>query len=380
MKEKNFRQLETPEGTTLLLDEYYLYLHSINEVKNYAIFLMTPDGIIKSWNQGCINIKQYTDEETVGNHYSMLFPDDLVDQGNPWKELEIAKKEGRFEEENRRKRKDGSVFWAGVTLTAIYDKSGNVVALTKVTHDLTKRKELEEDLTLKNEQLKKINTDLDNFIYTASHDLKAPIANIEGLLNTLRHDLPAEKYNKIVELAKISVQRLKGTIKDLTDITKIQKNIEEERFEEIDIEDLVKEVTESIQHDLGVKCPNLKFDLNVMRFRFSKVNLKSIIYNLVSNAIKYRSEERKCEILIRTTQCDPFIKITVADNGIGLPENYQAKLFKMFKRMHSHVEGTGIGLYIVKRIVENTGGKIEVESTPNQGTAFHVFLQSISME
>jgi signal transduction histidine kinase len=100
----------------------------------------------------------------------------------------------------------------------------------------------------------------------------------------------------------------------------------------------------------------------------------SIIYNLLSNAIKYRSQERTPEVVIETKRQDNFLLITFEDNSIGIGENNLRKLFTMFKRFHTHVEGTGIGLYIVKRIVENGGGKIEVESKVEVGTTFRIYL------
>ncbi len=109
--------------------------------------------------------------------------------------------------------------------------------------------------------------------------------------------------------------------------------------------------------------------------KFSKKNLKSVIYNLLSNAIKYRSAERKPEIFISTEQQDGYLTLKIKDNGLGVEKDKQSKMFSMFKRFHDHVEGTGVGLYIVKKIVENAGGKIEVESEVNKGTTFTIFFK-----
>jgi signal transduction histidine kinase len=115
-------------------------------------------------------------------------------------------------------------------------------------------------------------------------------------------------------------------------------------------------------------------DFKVDHLYFARINLRSILYNLLSNAIKYRSPERNPEIKISTSQKDRYIVLTIQDNGLGLNENQQKRLFTMFKRFHTHVDGTGIGLYIVKRIVENKEGKIEVGSKKGEGTTFKIYF------
>lgn len=235
----------------------------------------------------------------------------------------------------------------------------------------------EENLKVKNNELKKINVDLDNFIYTASHDLKAPISNIEGLtliLNKKLNNRMEDEERKLIAMIGHSISKFKGTIADLTEITKVQKDLEQGSDQV-----LFKEVIEDIKADMTISLeevkPEIVEDLQISGILGSMKNIRSIIYNLLTNAIKYRAKERPLEIEIRSYQEDGYVVLSVKDNGLGVGKEQQPKLFTMFKRMHTHVEGTGIGLYIVKRIIENNGGKIEVESEINEGSIFKVYFK-----
>ena len=358
-----------------------IYAHFINQVKDYAIFAMNPDGIVTSWNEGAQRIKGYAEEEIVGRHFRMLFPEDARKEGKPEDELARAKREGVFENEDWRLRKDGSLFWARVTLTAIYSEEGDLIGLTKVTGDLTGRKEWEDQLARKNEELQRINADLDNFIYTASHDLKAPIANIEGFVKLLaakynKRSLDEGEFKEFIKYIQDSINRFKSTIQDLTEISRTQRNIAEETQGEVVN---VQAVLDDILADVGflfkdADCAVIT-DFTVPLLAFSRKNFRSILYNLVSNAFKYRSPDRDCQIHVRTENVGGYVLLSVKDNGLGLNDKHKKQLFSMFKRFHSHTEGTGIGLYIVKRIMDNAGGRIEVESTEGEGSEFKVFFR-----
>jgi signal transduction histidine kinase len=239
------------------------------------------------------------------------------------------------------------------------------------------------ELETMNSELKKVNNDLDNFVYTASHDLKAPVSNIEGLMNALKDSLnDPQSHNEdvmvLVEMINKSVNRFKATIQDLTEITKIQKNLDEE-IELIDIEEVLDDVKLSIQELIINSSADIKSDFKAWKeIRFSRKNFKSILYNLLSNAIKYRDPSRKPKIQIKTEIAGNYALLTVKDNGLGMDLKEGTKIFSMFKRLHDHVEGSGIGLYIVKRIVSNTGGMIEVESKVGNGSIFKIYFNNKS--
>lgn len=237
-----------------------------------------------------------------------------------------------------------------------------------------------EMLTSTNQKLSHINADMDNFIYTASHDLKAPISNIEGLMNAIQRNLSADsKQNPI--LAKMfgmvsdSIGRFKETISDLTEITKIQRGNSGEVLGLIHLAHVINDVI--LDLSTQIEQADATFDLKLndcLPISFSKKNIRSIVYNLISNAVKYRSTDRPLLIKIRCSRIENYLVLSVKDNGMGMDISDKSKIFAMFKRLHDHVEGTGVGLYIVKKIIENAGGKIEVDSKVNEGSTFRVYF------
>ncbi len=246
--------------------------------------------------------------------------------------------------------------------------------------DLSDLKDTQLKLKDTNAHLLRVIDDLDNFVYTASHDLKAPIHNIEALLRELQVELPKTKMEmaevqQIMNMMQGAVERFKKTIGNLTEITKLQNDhstevttIDLARLVQdvaLDLEPMVKEADAQLELDV-TKCPVISF---------SEKNLRSIVYNLVSNAIKYRSPNRSPKVSVQCRVEKEFMVLTVQDNGLGLNPEQQEHLFTMFQRFHDHVEGTGIGLYMVKKIVNNAGGKIEVESQVGEGTVFKVFFR-----
>ena len=237
-----------------------------------------------------------------------------------------------------------------------------------------------EELSESNQQLLRINSDLDNFIYTASHDLKAPISNIEGLLQALLRSLPAEskaldRIQLITDMMQGSIERFKKTIASLTEITKLQKD-NNQQLTLVSIADVVKDVIpdlEPMSVSINARLETAVEDCSPIQFSYK--NLRSIVYNLLSNALKYHSPEREPLVQVSCRQEEDFVVLKVQDNGLGMDLLEDTKIFTMFKRLHDHVEGTGIGLYMVKKIIENAGGKIEVESKVGEGSVFQVFFK-----
>lgn len=217
-------------------------------------------------------------------------------------------------------------------------------------------------------------------LYT-SHDLKAPVANIEGLLSALTELVQAEnsskeEINTILDLMKSSIDKFLNTVQDLTTITKIQQDIDEEIPEQVDLNELIEDI-KMLNGDL-IANSGAQVYVNFEKFNklaFSRKNLKSIFFNLITNAIKYRSPNRIPEIHISTDINDTYHMVVVKDNGLGLEPDHQNKLFSMYQRFHDHVEGSGIGLYLVKRIIDNAGGKIEVESREGFGSTFTIYFK-----
>jgi two-component system, sensor histidine kinase len=237
-----------------------------------------------------------------------------------------------------------------------------------------------EELSTINDELVRTNVDLDNFIYAASHDLKAPIFNIERLLLILLESIPSEtqeapELSQVLDMISNSIVRFKRTIDHLTDVTKLQKENNQETTI-VNMADLIHDVELDLISQ--IETSGAQVDVNVAEcpaIRFSEKNLRSVIYNLLSNAIKYRSPDQPPKIKIDCQEAGEYILLRVQDNGLGLDLAGQQKIFSMFVRLHDHVEGTGVGLYMVKKIVENADGRIEVESAIGAGSTFKVYLK-----
>jgi signal transduction histidine kinase len=258
-----------------------------------------------------------------------------------------------------------------------YEVTDQVLARQQVQHLNQELTAANQELCNANKQLTRTNVDLDNFIYTASHDLKAPITNIEGLLYLLKTALPAAvRADKLVAsvLTRMhgSVERFTRTIGHLTDVTKLQTE-----FAQPAVTLRLADVVENVRQDLLPQFSetDVQFDVAVANCQsrvFSEKNLRSVVYNLLSNALKYRHPNRAPHIKVTCATESNELVISVQDNGLGVSERQQRQLFQLFQRLHSHVEGSGLGLYMVKKIVENAGGTIQVQSQVNVGSTFTV--------
>jgi len=280
-------------------------------------------------------------------------------------------------------RPDGSRWWG---LSA--GKRLSEEECVKFVLDITEAKRAEEalresqqQLQRSNEQLTRTNIDLDNFIYTASHDLKSPITNIEGLLYELQAQLPpatqqAAGVAPLLAMMQESVTRFQRTIGHLSDLTKLQKE-HEEFLTEVELQPVIEDVRQDLQPLLKAAGAQLEVEVDACpRVLFSVKNLRSVVYNLLSNALKYRHPGRppRVRIFCHPDRAGKCLVLCVQDNGLGIKASRYPELFTMFRRLHNHVEGSGIGLYMVKRIVENVGGRIEVDSELDVGTTFSVYL------
>jgi signal transduction histidine kinase len=239
---------------------------------------------------------------------------------------------------------------------------------------MERTKELDET----NRQLLKINEDIDNFVYSASHDLKSPIINLGTLVDILFEDesITVAEKDDLREKIKKSIERMKATIDHLAQVARVQKEVYDD-IEKVSFRDILKEVIEDNAEIIRATQAIIEYDFNGADCMvYSKISAKSILYNLISNAIKYRDSERVPWIEIKTQCEENYLVLSVKDNGLGIDmERHGDRLFTIFRRFHDHTEGTGIGLYMVKRLVEKNDGKIELESMPGKGSTFKIFFK-----
>jgi signal transduction histidine kinase len=260
---------------------------------------------------------------------------------------------------------------------------GVAVFMYEVTTQVLARQQvlaLNAELTASNRQLTRTNAELDSFVYTASHDLKAPIANVEGLLTVLRQELPAPLVAaplvaRLLGLMEASISRFQQTIGQLTDVARLSQDNDEAPTEPVDLAALIEDVRLDLADDLAETDAQLSVEVATCpRVQFAPPHLRSIVFNLLSNALRYRAPERVPKVRLHAICTSGEFVLTVQDNGLGLTAEQQSKLFRLFKRLHTHVQGSGVGLYAVKKVVENAGGTITVQSEAGVGSTFTVIL------
>ncbi len=291
-----------------------------------------------------------------------------------------------YEVECRIRNAGGDYRWMLGRAQASRNEQGEVIQWIGTYTDIHEHKQALERIDLgqrqlrdNNEQLTRVNVDLDNFIYTASHDLKAPISNIEGLLHALLVELPpatvhTEPVQPLLHLMQDSINRFRRTIEQLTDVSKLQKE-HGIPTQFVDLKSVIRDVRLDLEPLIQASGALVEVDVSaVPTVLFSEKNLRSVVFNLLSNALKYRDPARVPHIRVRAQTEPGFAVLEVADNGLGLDPASEQKLFGMFQRFHDHVEGSGIGLYMVKKMMENAGGRIEVRSEVGVGSTFCVYF------
>jgi signal transduction histidine kinase len=265
-----------------------------------------------------------------------------------------------------------------IEVLAVETTWGNEPSVLLTLHDITALKDAEENLRKKNDELTTINKALDRFVYIISHDLKKPTANIIGLLSLYEKDIQNNNPTKgklIYEKLTFSAHQLKQMIEDLLEQTKREISTDLS-FELIDFKKIFKEVCNSMEQLINKENADIQTDFSGSHIiYYSYQDLKSVMSNLISNAIKYHKAGQRPEIFINTEKTPKGTVLTVKDNGIGIDlKANKDKLFKKYQRFSNQAEGTGLGLWIVKDTIEKNNGNLEIISEPGKGTTFRIYL------
>jgi PAS domain S-box-containing protein len=346
------------------------------------IWTANPTGEVDYVNERWQKYTGKSLEETIGLQWSeLLHPEDIQSTFIAWKEsLETG---NEFKVEQRLRNKQGVYRWFLSRAMPLKQANGEVSKWFGISTDIHDDKlyvqelrEVQQEIELKNQQLSHQNVDLDNFVYNVSHDLRSPVASLQGLYGLLAGSLqdklsPEEK--ELMQLMHTSLVRLNKTIGALGKIAHDQQE-ETQMLEQVYFHEMLAEVKEDIV-SLS-KEVQIQTEFKVPAVVFFRKHVRSILYNLLSNAIKYRHTTRAPLIQIRSRQEGDEICLSISDNGLGMHPEYIPKLFTPFKRLHTHIEGTGIGLYMIKRMIENHEGRISVESELGIGTTFYVFFKT----
>jgi two-component system phosphate regulon sensor histidine kinase PhoR len=218
--------------------------------------------------------------------------------------------------------------------------------------------------------------DYENIIHSISHDLKGPLTNIEGLIRILEETPEKAEDNKLIKgMLSQSVAHLRKTVDDLADIKESNKDIDGSA-KRVNFENIIEDAKLALRDKIAETNACISTQIDESEISFSRRNVRSIVYNLLSNAIKYRKPDSTPVISIQTARSGNYILLTVNDNGLGIAEDKQEAVFDRYTRLHDTVEGTGVGLFIVKGMVEHMGGKIEVESTLGEGSTFKIYFRA----
>jgi two-component system phosphate regulon sensor histidine kinase PhoR len=228
---------------------------------------------------------------------------------------------------------------------------------------------------LKNQEM--LVADHETLLDTISHDIKSPLTSLLLTIQQLKK-VSADNSKSFLMLFGIlekSIKKMQGIISDLTDAGK-QENKYQAEEELLDFENILEDVRLTLAGTIMQSGAKIKSEINVSEILYSRRKLRSVVYNLVNNAIKFQSPNRKPEIFIKTERDEKFIIITVKDNGIGIDPSKQDAVFTKYVRIDKSVEGSGVGLYLVNEIVKNSGGKILLKSKLGEGSEFQVFLKT----
>jgi PAS domain S-box-containing protein len=370
----------------------------VEGVRDYAIFLLDPQGRIATWNAGAERIKGYTAHEIIGQHFSRFYPQEALDRDWPAEELRLAAAEGRFEDEGWRVRKDGSQFWANVVITAIRDSRGELFGFAKVTRDLTERraatdalreayddlekrvKERTAELTAANEELQEADRQRNEFLAMLAHELRNPLAPVRNALQILRL---SDTQPATAEWARAMIDRQIGhlarLIDDLLDMSRLTRGLVRLRRERLDLSRLVQIVGDDRRGVL--EAAGLTFAVTVPANPIwvdgDPTRLTQIVGNLLDNAAKFTDRAGRVDLGLEAVE--GFATVSVRDTGIGIAADLLPRLFVVFAQGERGLDrsrgGLGLGLALVRGLSHLHGGTVTGASEgPGKGATFTVRL------
>jgi PAS domain S-box-containing protein len=367
-------------GETELEERFRLLIDSVND---YAIFMLDENGRVATWNPGAQRLKGYRAEEIIGQHFSRFYPEDDVRAGKCEHELEVAAREGRFEDEGWRLRKDGTRFWANVVISRMLDAQGKLRGFAKVTRDLTQRLALEEERVARARaetelaEQKVLDTLREQLVGVVGHDLRSPLSAIAmaaGLL--LKRGTLSDSDGKLAARIARNADRMAKMISQLLDFTRsrLGGGIPLEPTP-LDLAELCAEVIADLEIAHPDRPVSFDPDLNTTG-SWDRERLAQVVANLLGNAIQHSPPDTP--IALRVFDEGPTVRLEVHNGGPPIPPEVQANVFDAFRqgnpRERAKSESLGLGLYIVREIARGHGGDVAVCSTEAEGTTFRVIL------
>jgi PAS domain S-box-containing protein len=345
----------------------------VDSVRDYAIYMLDVNGNVRSWNSGAQALKGYRAEEIIGRHFCAFYTPEDQQAGKPAWELRTARQEGRIEDEGWRVRKDGTLFWANVILTAVHDQNGELIGFAKVTRDMTERRRLEE--------LERSSRMMSQFLAMLAHELRNPLAPMRNAVTLMQLEplaSPALRSSRdIIDRQLSHVTRL---VDDLLDIGRLTTGKIRLRMEQVSVAEVVSRAAETARPLMEARRHNLFIQLPPRPVHVSAdpTRLSQIVQNLLVNAAKYTPEGGRVQLQVQADH--GFVTISVADNGRGIAPHELQRIFELFAQVDNGTpndSGLGVGLTLARSLAEMHGGRLDAESAGlGQGSTFLLRLPS----
>jgi PAS domain S-box-containing protein len=369
----------------------------VEGVKDYAIIMLDPAGLVSSWNVGARTLHGFEEREARGQHFSLFFTGDDKAGHVPTRMLKDAIRNGKSMRDCYVMVKNAPAIWANVLVTCLRDDDEKVTGFSLITRDLTETRKKDEAISLythtlegKNLELERINRELSSFTYVSSHDLQEPLRKIRTLTSRLvETELTnlSENGREYFRRMESSAARMQQLIRDIINYSSLTSS--ENLCEVCDLNELMDEVLAKLSADIKEKNAKIEVEslchVNVIRQQFIM-----LMGHIIGNSLKFTKENQAPVITVKShveknavstsggedPRGPAYCVIEVSDNGIGFEEHFNLKVFEVFQRLHTqdNYSGTGIGLAICKKIVENHQGTIEARSELGKGTTITVRL------
>ncbi|WP_269684197.1 PAS domain-containing sensor histidine kinase [Flavobacterium lacustre] len=322
-------------------------------------------------NPAFSNMSGYESQEVIGKSPN-LFNGPNSDDNELKKLLEAIKNKEECQIETISYTKNNEEYWISFSMIPVYNEENQLSHWISIQRDISEEKKREKEKEQLIRELTQNNKDLKQFSYIISHNLRAPLSNLTGLLHLIE-EIPIEndELEEILNGFNKSTHLLNETINDLVKVIIIKDNPSIQK-EDVSLTDVFENVFSQLSFQIESHKPIIKIDFEeISVININKAYMESIMLNLLANSIKYKSENRKLKVTIKASQVDDSIVLTFKDNGIGIDlERNRDKIFGLYQRFHNYPDSKGLGLYLVKSQVETMEGTISIESEVNKGTSF----------
>lgn len=379
------RTAEIEQSAELLRHSEQRFRLLVENIYDYSILMLDREGRISSWNSGTERLYGYSEAEVLGQDSTRFFSAEDRQSGKPARLLEIAAREGHSQDEGWRLRKDGSRFWASITLTALYD--GELLGFSQIVHDLTDRKRADEERSQllqtaeeARQEAEAANQMKDEFLAVLSHELRTPLNAITGWAHMLQAgDLDAATQAKAVETINRNAMLQARLISDLLDVSRIVSGKLRLDLKPVELQGVIRAAIDTVRPAAEAKEVQIDVDTTAGSgpVRGDAFRLQQVVWNLLSNAVKF--SPRKCHIQVRLERHNSRVELTVADEGPGIRPDFLPHIFEAFRQADATTtrphQGLGLGLAIVRNLLQLHGGSVKaMNRTEGSGAIFKVTL------